>query len=160
GTVSTLAGTGSSGMVDAASGSAQFYRPYDLAVGSDGSVYVADTNNHRIRRLSPAGVVSTFAGTSAGFQDGASASARFNHPTSLALDAAGNLLVSDTDNYRVRRITPGGTVSTVAGSSVQGSQDGPIATAQFSYPMGVTVDANGHLYVADYGSGTVRVVVP
>ncbi|WP_400190417.1 glycine-rich protein [Hymenobacter sp. B81] len=106
-------------------------------------------------------VVSTVAGApAAGFQEGTGAAARFNRPRHVAVDAAGVVYVADQDNRRIRKILPNGTVSTLAGSGANGSQDGPAASAAFSIPYGVAVDANGVVYVADMGNSNIRKILP
>ena len=108
--VTTLAGSGptgreAGGLADGPGGSARFNNPGDVAVDGTGTLYVADAGNHRIRKITPAGVVTTLAGAdSRGFADGPGASARFNGPTSITVDGANNLYVADADNYRIRKI--------------------------------------------------------
>ncbi|MFD2721029.1 T9SS type A sorting domain-containing protein [Hymenobacter monticola] len=159
GNVTTLAGTGVSGMVDGPAATAQFREPQGLARDAAGNLYVADRTAHRIRKLSPAGVVSTYAGTGVkGSLDGPALSAQFSSPTGLALDAAGNLYVLDRDNPRVRRIdATTGAVSTVAGTGVAGFADGPALQAQFNIPYGLSISPNGReLYIADAGNHRIR----
>ncbi len=149
GAVSTLAGlAGVSGSADGSGASARFYSPEGVTVDSAGNVYVADTNNSTIRKVTPAGVVTTVAGLagSTGTADGPGTSARFDHPSDLALDAAGNLYVADTDNCTIRRIDTGGLVSYVAGGQAVAAVVGMTA---MNYPTGVTVDSSGALFVAD-----------
>jgi len=164
GVVSTLAGTGAAGLVDGPGATAQFSRPNGMAVTSQGTVYVADTNNNCIRAISPAGVVSTVAGSgSAGLQDGPAAAAQFRRPLGLALDQQGALYVADSENNRIRKISAQGVVSTVAGSgpasinfAPDNFADGPAATALFYYPSGVAVDGQGTVFVADYQNHRIR----
>jgi len=164
GVVSTLAGTGAPGRVDGPSATAQFDYPNGLAVTSQGTVYVADTNNNCIRAISPAGVVSTLAGGATyGLQDGPAATARFWQPRGLALDQQGVLYVADYQNNRIRKITPAGVVSTVAGSGpsnvnfvAENFADGPASSALFYYPSGVAVAVQGTLYVTDYQNNRIR----
>jgi len=152
--VSTLAGSGSSGFADGTGTSAKFIRPSGVAVDSAGNVYVADTENHRIRKISPSGEVSTLAGSggfgsSGGSADGTGTAAQFDRPHGVAVDSAGNVYVADRYNHRIRKITPSGVVSTLAGSGVGGFADGTGTAAKFNYPTGVAVDSAGNLYVAD-----------
>jgi sugar lactone lactonase YvrE len=157
GTVSTLAGNGTSGFADGSASNARFSSPQSVAVDRNGNVFVADSNNSRIRKIAPDGTVSTLAGNgAAGFADGAGTAARFSYPSSIAIDGAGNLYVADTNNNRIRKILPDGTVNTVAGSGTQGSADGGSTTAQFNYPRGVAVDSSGIIFVADTSNYRVR----
>src|SRR5688572_6253919 len=124
--------------------------PFAVAVGIDGTVYVADAGeSNRIQKIALDGTISTLAGGSEGFSDGVGAEASFNTPSGLALSSDGNLFVADTGNNRIRKITPEGQVSTVAGDGTAGYADGPAAQAQFNGPIGVAVDASGKIYVAD-----------
>jgi len=160
GVVTTLAGTaGQYGSADGTGATARFSYPTGVAVDGAGNVYVADSDNNTIRKVTPAGVVTTLAGSSGqrGSADGAGAAASFYNPTGVAVDGAGNVYVADTDNYTIRRVTPAGVVTTLAGTAGQyGSADGTGATARFSYPSGVAVGA-GNVYVADQ---TIRKVTP
>ena len=160
GVVTTLAGSpGLSGSADGVGGVARFYHPLGVAVDAAGTVYVADSFNRTIRKISPTGAVSTFAGVagSLGSADGTGAAARFGGPNGLALDAAGNLFVVDNGNYTIRRITPAGEVTTIAGSTgVQGSSDGVGSAASFWSPSKAALDGAGNLYVADTGNSTIR----
>ena len=154
GLVSTLAG-GTQGFRDGSGTSAQFNKPTGVAVDASGNVYVADSSNHRIRKISPEGLVSTFAGGTQGFRDGSGTSAQFDKPTGVAVDASGNMYVADLVNDRIRKITPEGLVSTLAGST-EGFRDGVGTSAQFNGPTGVGVDASDNVYVADYGNNRIR----
>jgi sugar lactone lactonase YvrE len=160
GVVTTLAGkAGSTGSADGVGSTASFNSPAGIAVGIDGTVYVADSGNDTIRKITPGGVVSTFAGTagSAGYGDGAGGAAQFRKPSGVAVDSAGNVYVADTGNYVVRKITPGGVVSTLAGiPGTDGWIDGSAVNSKFSQLSGVAVDPNGNVFVADTGNNTVR----
>ncbi|WP_205521234.1 putative Ig domain-containing protein, partial [Psychroflexus aurantiacus] len=158
GVVSTLAGSGISGFADGTGSSAQFNDPFGVAVDASGNVYVADFNNHRIRKITPTGVVSTLAGSTQGFADGEGSSAQFRSPTGVAVDASGNVYVSDRGNHRIRKITPTGVVSMLAGSGVSGFSDGTASSAQFNTPYGVAVDASGTVYVADAFNHRIRLI--
>jgi sugar lactone lactonase YvrE len=132
-----------------------------VAVDAIGNVYVADTYSNKIRKITSAGVVSTLAGTgAAGSADGAGGAATFNFPFGVAVDAIGNVYVADTYNRKIRKITPSGSVSTIAGTGTDGSADGAGGAATFSLPFGVAVDANGNVYVADYGNKKIRKLTP
>ena len=166
GSVTTLAGTaGVKGNLDGIGTAAQFNTPQGLSVDSSGNVYVADTYNNTIRMITPAGVVTTLAGSpnGIGYLDGTGGAARFNLPRRPALDSAGNLYVADTGNNVIRKITPAGVVTTLAGTWYAGSKgdsDGKGMAARFNEPQGVAVDGSGNLYVADTFNGSVRKITP
>ena len=133
--------------------------PFGIAVDDEGVVYVADAGeSNRIQKIAPEGTVTTLAGGSEGFADGAGTQASFHTPSSLAIDSAGNLYVADTGNNRIRKVTPEGIVSTVAGDGTAGYVDGPAAQAQFNGPIGVAVDLTGNLYVADTYNDRIRMI--
>jgi uncharacterized repeat protein (TIGR03803 family) len=163
-TVSTFAGQhGQRGSSDGSGSSAQFYYPTDVATDSAGNVYVADTSNHTIRKITPAGVVSTVAGYAgaSGTVDGADTVARFNHPSGVTADGAGNLYVSDTDNDTIRKITSAGVVSTLAGTAgASGYVDSTGTAARFYCPSGIVADASGNLYVSDSYNFSIRKITP
>jgi len=160
--VSTIAGS-SQGFFDSPTGtSAQFNYPRGLAIDSSNNLYVADGGNNRIRKITPAGAVSTIAGSgTAGFLDHTTgASAQFNAPRGVAVDASGNVYVADSSNHRIRRITPAGAVSTVAGSSTWGYHDNTGALAQLRSPESIAVDASGNIYLSDYQNRCIRLITP
>ena len=163
--MTTLAGAaGTPGSTDGTSGvptTARFSDPYGVAVDAAGNLYVGDSGNHTIRKVSPAGVVSTLAGLAGNWSltDGSGSVARFKTPQGVAVDAAGNVYVADTNNHAIRKITISagvGVVSTVAGQTSSGSADGTGAAARFYMPLGVVVDAVGNVYVADTWNSTIR----
>jgi len=157
GVVTTLAGSTTAGHADGTGASASFNVPYGVAVDGSGNVYVADYNNHEIRKITPAGVVTTLAGsTTAGHANGTGAAASFNHPTGVAVDAGGNLYVADASNSEIRKTTPAGVVTTLAGNLTMGHADGTGAAASFDVPLGVAVDASGNLNVADTYNNEIR----
>jgi sugar lactone lactonase YvrE len=160
GAVSLVAGlAGSAGSADGTGNAARFSSPEGVAVDSSGNLYVADTNNQTIRKISPAGVVSTLAGLAgfSGSSDGTGSAARFQNPLDLAVDGSGNILVADTDNHTIRKISPTGMTGTEAGQAgVSGSADGTGSAARFFYPAGVTADSAGNVYVADTNNQTIR----
>jgi sugar lactone lactonase YvrE len=162
GVVTTLAGSGGlSGFNDGLGTVARFNSPSGIAVDANGSLYVADSANHTIRLITPGGAVSTVAGFAlvSGNADGTGTAARFNNPTGIAVDAASNLYVADNGNHTLRRIAPGGVVSTPAGNpGTSGSADGTGTSAGFKNPAGVAVDAAGNVFVADFGNHTIRFV--
>jgi sugar lactone lactonase YvrE len=160
GTVSTIAGSlGVTGSSDGTGVNASFNTPLGIAVDGSNNIYVADTGNDTIRKISPSGVVTTLAGVAgeAGSLDGYGTEALFSSPEGLALDSNGNLYVADTGNNLIRKITPAGAVSTVAGDAgVAGTQDGAEGDAQFYDPTALTLDGSGNIYVADSGNDTIR----
>jgi sugar lactone lactonase YvrE len=161
GTVSTLAGSGTAGYAEGTGTSAQFNQPRGVAVDSAGNVYVADDGNHRIRKITPGGTVSTLAGSgTAGYAEGTGTNAQFNNPRGIAVDSAGNVYVGDQMNHRIRKITPGGTVSTLAGTGTYGNVDGPGTSAKFNRPYGVAVDSAGNVYVAGNINQRIRKITP
>ncbi|MGA2016658.1 MAG: immunoglobulin domain-containing protein, partial [Opitutaceae bacterium] len=163
GVVTTLAGTaGAIGAKDGTGSAAQFNYPTGVAVDGEGNVYVADIDNDTIRKVTPSGVVTTLAGAVGltGFADGTGAAAEFNAPIDVAVDGGGNVYVADVDNYTVRKITPSGVVTTLAGSPGQGYADGTGSAAQFYYPEDLAIDGNGNLYVVDSDNSTIRKVTP
>lgn len=164
GTLTTFAGKRDDrGAADGAGTAARFSTPRGIAVDRAGNLYVADEGNHNIRKITPAGVVSTLAGgtNESGTRDGPGTSARFGAPRGLAVDSAGNVYVADADNHAIRKITPTGLVSTFAGQpGAAGGADGPGNAAQFSEPRGIAVDAAGNVFVADTGNSAVREITP
>jgi sugar lactone lactonase YvrE len=162
GVVSTLAGqAGNFGSSDGMGSAARFNNPNGVAVDGSGNVYVADPYNSTIRKVTPAGVVSTLAGQAGffgiGSSDGTGSAARFNNPNGVAVDGSGNVYVADTGNSTIRKVTPAGVVSTLAGQAgSQGSSDGTGSAARFHNPNGVAVDGSGNVYVADSNNSTIR----
>ncbi|NNM29553.1 MAG: choice-of-anchor D domain-containing protein, partial [Akkermansiaceae bacterium] len=174
GVVSTIAGTGAFGFVNGAGPNAKFAFPAAVAAGPNGNLYVADTFNHCIRKLTKPAIigqpwtVTTLAGNGvAGFANGSGAVARFNLPQGLVVDALGSVFVADSVNHRIRKVTAAGAVSTFAGSGTPGDTDGPLATAEFHFPFGLDFDADGKsaimnsggkLYVADRDNHRIRTI--
>lgn len=159
GLVSTVAGTGTAGSVDGPGAQAQFNLPTDVAVDDNGVLYVADNANHKIRKITQDGVVSTVAGGVAGFSDGDVAMALFKNPSGITVDVEGNVYVADRLNHRIRRIDiASGQVSTVAGAGTSGSRDGLAEEAQFNSPYGLEVDADGSIIVADLSNNKIRMI--
>jgi sugar lactone lactonase YvrE len=154
GVVSTLAGSGTGGYFDGTGTNAQFEYPVGIAVDSSGNIIVSETNNHRIRKISPSGVVTTLAGSTQGYVDGTSA--KFNRPHGLSADKAGNVYVADLANYKIRMITSTGLVTTIAGTTI-GYLDGSATNAKFSDPAGVALNSKGDaLYVSEVGTEKIR----
>ncbi len=158
GTTSTVAGSGTAGYLDGAASTAQFNNPTRLAIGAQGVLYIADSVNNRIRKLSGT-TVSTVAGSgTTGFLDGAPTSAQFNNPFGLVYNS-GVLYVADSGNHRIRTIAPDGTVGTLAGSSTVGNTDGTLGNATFSSPRGLCQASDGTLYVVDTYNNNIRRIV-
>jgi sugar lactone lactonase YvrE len=161
GTVSTLAGSGTNGYLDGIGSEAQFKYVVGVAVDTKGNVYVADYDNHRIRKVTPSGAVTTFAGSGEGFADGDRLlDAKFKNPNMLAVDAGGNVYVNDSGNFRIRRIDTAGKVTTLAGSGEQGYLDGIGTEAKFAAPYGIAVDKKDFVYVCDRGADKIRKISP
>ena len=155
--ITDIAGDGRSGFADAVGVQARFADPYGMAIDRKGTLYVADAgDNNRIRKIAPGGAVTTLAGSSEGYADGTGAAAAFNTPSGIALDKDGNLYVADTGNNAIRKVTPEGVVTTVAGNGTAGDADGPALDARFNGPMGVAVDGKGNIYVADTYNDRIR----
>jgi len=161
GQTTTLAGTGSAGNVDGIGTSASFNQPFGVAVDVNGNIYVVDHLNNLIRKITPAGVVTTLAGSGAiGHADGQGTAASFNNPTGIAVDVAGNVYVADVSNNLIRKISPTGLVTTLAGSGLNGSANGQGTAASFSNPSGIAVDGAGNLYVTDLSNNLIRKITP
>ncbi|ESU21582.1 hypothetical protein FCR2A7T_00290 [Flavobacterium cauense R2A-7] len=159
GVVTTLAGS-TNGYADGTGSAAQFSYPSGIAVDASGNVYVGE--NCRIRKITPAGVVTTFAGGTQGYLDGNGANARFNNGISaIVTDSNNNLYVADTHNYRIRKITPSADVTTYAGRGFNGTTNGDVSVATFGTITGLAIDrVNNILYLADYGNNNIRKILP
>ncbi len=164
GIVSAFAGTGVTlGSAEGSGAAARFHSPGGIGVGSDGTVYVADTLNHTLRQITPAGDTSILAGQAGttGTLNGTGAAARFSRPSDIVVDAAGTLYVSDTDNHIIRKVTVAGEVSLLAGQvGNPGSANGAGASARFNGPQGLAMSPAGMLYVADSGNHLIRKITP
>ncbi|GEP41736.1 choice-of-anchor D domain-containing protein [Brevifollis gellanilyticus] len=164
GVVSTLAGlAGENGSEDGAGAAARFDQLTAITVAPDGTLYGVEYENCTIRKITPAGVVTTLAGTvgAVGSADGTGSAARFNYPTGICADKNGVLYVADADSNTIRKVTPAGVVTTFAGMAGQvGTTDGTGNGARFDYPIGVTTDNQGNVYVTDNGNGILRKVTP
>jgi sugar lactone lactonase YvrE len=151
------------GAIDGIGGNARFFTPGQIAIASNGDVYVSDSENHTIRRITPSGLVMTFAGSpgQAGDSDGQGGAARFNLPAGLAIDVSGNVYVADTRNHTIRRISPDGAVVTVAGlAGNPGAVDGTGTAARFDSPQGIEIDAAGMIWIADTNNFAIRRMTP
>jgi DNA-binding beta-propeller fold protein YncE len=157
GMVTTFAGSTTPGSADGSGLSASFHYPKGVKLDASGNLYIADFNNNEIRKITPAGFVTTLAGsTTSGSADGTGSAASFNHPKGIAVDANGNIYVGDVDNNKIRKITPAGVVTTLAGSTTPGSDNGIGVAASFKAPKGVALNGNDSLlYVAD-GNNEIR----
>ncbi len=154
---------GSPGAADGFGALARFHYPADVALGRDGMIYVADSDNQMVRKITPAGAVSTWAGHAGGLghADGPARAAKFKYPTGLAMDGADNIFIADISNHVIRKISAAGTVSTLAGAAGErGSADGAGADARFNEVHGVGVDRAGNVYAADFGNHTIRKITP
>ena len=165
GGVSTLAGSNEGGFADGEGSNARFNQPNGIAVDTAGNLYVADTGNNRIRKITSKGEVSTFAGGDEDFAGGDEEAdctvglsvARFNGPWGITMDAAGNLYVTDIYYHRVYKVTPDGKISALAGGCGYGDfADGEGSNARFNHPIGIAIDAAGNLYVADSRNRRIR----
>jgi uncharacterized repeat protein (TIGR01451 family) len=157
-TIATFAGS-AEGSVDGSTALARFRNPSGVAVDGEEIVYVADTGNHTIRKIAN-GVVTTLAGLagSPGSADGYGDAARFNAPTAMVVDARGNLYVCDTGNHTIRKVSPSGLVTTVAGlAGSPGASDGTAGSARLASPGGIAIDANGTIYIADTGNHRIAI---
>lgn len=158
--VSTFAGS-NQGYVDGIGIAAQFFNPSGVCTDASGNVYVADYENNRIRKITPAGVVTTFAGSgTSGSADGTGVAAQISSPSGICIDVSGNLYVASKIAMKIRKITPAGVVTTLAGSGRQGSADGIGIAAQFNFPSGICTDASGNVYVADTWNNRIRKITP
>jgi sugar lactone lactonase YvrE len=162
GLVSTVAGlTSVNGAADGLGSAARFSIPSGVAVDAARNLYIADSSNHTIRKITPAGLVTTLAGSPGllGTADGTGASARFNQPSGVAVDSSANVYVADFGNHTIRKITPAGVVTTLAGTpGTSGASNGTGIGARFTNPSGIAVDVAGRIYVADQGSHTIRAI--
>jgi hypothetical protein len=160
GVVTTVAGSAAQGFVNGSGAAALLNVPAGVVFDGAGNAYVADSGNEAIRKITPAGAVTTLAGGAAlGFADGTGTAALFNNPFAIAIDAAGNLFVSDVSNSAIRKVTPGGVVTTFAGGTY-GFADGTGTAARFNAPRELAFDSAGNLYVIDQGYEAIRVVTP
>jgi len=158
-TVSVLAGAGTEGTIDGTAGQARFSEPFGIVAAPDGTIFVADAGHaDRIRRIEPDGTVSTIAGGARGFADGVGTGAAFSTPSGLARAPDGTLYLADTGNHAIRRITPDGHVSTLAGDGSAGDVDGPPQQARFNGPIGVAVAPDGRVIVADTYNDRIRAI--
>jgi len=154
GEISIFVGSGRDGHIDSNGIAASFSRISDMVIDSSGNLFVSESGFNCIRKITPNGDVTTFAGSGTrsgyGFLDGTGRAVLFNYPNGLAIDTYGNLLVCDTDNNRIRKITPSGVVTTIAGAGIAGFRDTTSLQALFNYPQDLDLDSNGNIYVAEF----------
>ena len=161
GLVTTLAGSGKEGSADGKGLLASFNSPRGIAVDEKGNIYVADSGNNLVRKITPSGLVTTFAGSGKqGSSNGQGILASFNSPSGIAVDEKGNIYVADSGNNLVRKITPSGLVTTLAGSGKEGSANGQDVLASFNFPIPIAVDAAGNVFVADELNQLIRKITP
>jgi uncharacterized protein (TIGR03437 family) len=167
GIITIVAGVGTAGFSGdgGPATAAQLNLPYGLAVDDSGFLYIADLGNNRVRRVSPAGTIDTYAGRdgqgSSG-DGGPATSAQMLSPRNLALDSAGNLYIAEFAGHRIRKVTPDGRIAAFAGNGIAGfgGDGGPATVAQLAFPAGLAFDQNGNFYIADSGNERVRQVLP
>ncbi len=163
GVVSTLAGApGVEGSTDGPGSAARFSGPAGVSIDATGNVYVADSQNFTIRKITPAGVVTTLAGSAgvAGYTDGTGGAASFYDPENIAIDSFGTLYIADGAGNSIRKVTPAGVVTTLAGAAQSGTANGTGSAARFNLLAGIAVDSAGNVYVGDYGNNAVRKITP
>lgn len=159
----TLAGASGIGSADGTGSAARFYSPRDITTDAAGNAYVVDEGNHTIRKITPAGIVTTLAGSAGlpGSSDGTGAAARFDSPQGIVADASGNLFVTDTGNHTIRKVTPAGVVTTFAGlAGVTGNTDGTGSAARLNRPLKIAIDQAGNLFVTEAGNSDIRRITP
>ncbi len=157
GAVTTLAGDGTRGFQDGVGTLSKFYEPYGVALDKSGNLYVTDTFNNRIRKITTDGTVTTFAGDGVeGYRDGSSTTARFYYPRGIAFDADGNLLVVERGNHCVRKISVSGEVTTLAGDGTPGKVDGKAMSAKFKEPTDIAINSKGEIFISELGNKMIR----
>lgn len=158
GTMTLFAGSATAGSTDGVGSAARFTGIFGLAVDRFNNVYAADSSLHNIRKIAPDGTVTTLAGLAgtSGFADATGTAARFSSPTGMVIGSDDNLYVADANNNRIRRVTPAGVVTTVAGGSTSGFVDATGTAARFFYPTGITIDPSGNFWIADMQNSAIR----
>ncbi len=156
--LSVYAGSEKAGYKNGMKDEASFQHPHGMVADKFGNLYISDTFNNAIRKIDKTGLVTTFAGSGIGFADGKATEAKFNSPMGLAIDKESNLYVADQRNQRIRKISPSGEVTTIAGLGFEGYKDGAGHEAMFSYPEAVAVGMDGNIYVADKVNHAIRVI--
>ncbi|WP_336514153.1 NHL repeat-containing protein [Pollutibacter soli] len=157
GQVTTLAGNNYQTFADGQGEDASFNNPQGITIDANGNLFVADKSNHRIRKITPDGIVSTVAGWDAGYADGSLTESRFSGPTGIAVAANGDLIVSEYNNNRIRRISLAtNTVNTIAGNGAADFKNGTALSASFNKPDGIAIDKSGNIYVSDDYNHLIR----
>ena len=159
GTVSTFAGS-TLGFADGNGTNAKFNYPIDIAIDANDTLYVTDYDNHKIRKISPSGDVTTYAGSDIGNQGGDRLTAKFNNPYIIVINSLGDIFFSDVGNNTIKRISANGNVTDYAGSTTRGYADGNGTSAMFNTPMGLTIDSQNNIYVADNDNNKIRKIAP
>lgn len=155
----TLAGSGEVGSADGKKDKASFYRPTGIAIDSYGAIYIAEVDNHLIRKITPQGEVSVVAGSGKrGDRDGIGKDALFNKPYALAIDKFNNLYVTELGNHKIKKISQDGKVTTYAGSGMKGTRDGSLLYASFDTPSGIVIDNNANIYICDSNNNNIRII--
>ena len=161
GVVTTFAGSGAQGAADGQGTAAQFRHPTGMCMDSTGNLYVVDNANNKIRRITPTGLVTTFAGSGvAGSADGTGVAATFNAPFGICIDSTGNFYVTNAAGNTIRKITPAGVVTTIAGSGAVGPLDGLGRAAAFGFPQGICIDRTGNIYFTANGNNMIFRMTP
>jgi len=161
GSVETIAGTGDLGLINGDGSIAQFSSPLAITIDSSNNIYVSDTGNFTIRKITPDNIVSTLVGTGvAGFVDGAPDIAQIGFVDGMKIDQDGNIIFADTSNHSIRKVTPAGVVSTIAGTGMSGDIDGEGNTSQFSLPIDVAIDSENNIYVTDFSNNKIKRITP
>ena len=160
-TVSTFVGNGMNGIDPLTGGPGQLYYPSDIAFDLQGNLYIADVYNNRIRKVTPNGIMTNFAGnTNGGYADGTGTAAQFSRPAAMTIDNQGNLFVGESQGLHIRKITPNGVVTTIAGNGTAGLVDGIGTAAQINIPAGIATDPQGNIYFTQIGFNGVRKISP
>ena len=160
-TISTFAGSGTAGSIDSTGTNATFGYIEGISLDSKGNIFVAGLNNNLIRKITPEGVVTTFAGSGArGSLDGIGIAATFNGPSYMAIDSLDNIYLTDINTNLIRKITPDAVVTTFAGSGTKATTDGTGTAASFNSPWGITIDSNGNLFVSELAGHVIRKITP
>ena len=154
-TVSTFAGSSNYGQTDGIGASATFFSPNGIAKDINGNIFVTDAETHRVRKITPNGTVTTLAGSTQGYTDSIGITSKFNSPAGIDVDNNGNVYVADCDNNCIRKITPDGNVTTLAGGTL-GTANGTGTDAQFNNPWGIAVDNLGNIFVTDKGNYRIQ----
>lgn len=159
--ITSYAGTGSQGDINSFAESSEFNFPTASIFDSNNNLLVVDRSNHKIRKITPAGIVSTLAGTGAiGSTDGATLSATFRYPDGAIVDSNGNIFITDQSNHKIRKLDTSNLVSTIAGSGTAGYLDGTGLTTRFYYPAAMAIDNSDNLFIADYSNHCIRKITP